>query len=27
MSLQQRFLSLVGAHELGSETLSWLRSS
>ena len=27
MSLQQRFLSLVGAHELGSETLAWLRSS
>jgi ABC-2 type transport system ATP-binding protein len=27
MSLQQRFLDLVGAHELGSETLSWLRSS
>ncbi|MFK4760004.1 ABC transporter ATP-binding protein [Microbacterium sp. ZW T5_45] len=27
VSLQQRFLSLVGAHELGSETLAWLRSS
>ncbi|MFT4259561.1 ABC transporter ATP-binding protein [Microbacterium sp.] len=27
MSLQQRFLSLVGAHELGTETLAWLRSS
>ncbi|MGB3731021.1 ABC transporter ATP-binding protein [Microbacterium sp.] len=26
-TLQQRFLSLVGAHELGSETLAWLRSS
>ncbi|MFT4235405.1 MAG: ABC transporter ATP-binding protein [Microbacterium sp.] len=26
-SLQQRFLALVGAHELGAETLSWLRSS
>ncbi|MFT4232679.1 MAG: ABC transporter ATP-binding protein [Leucobacter sp.] len=26
-SLQQRFLSLVGAHDLGEETLSWLRSS
>ncbi|MDT0156092.1 ABC transporter ATP-binding protein [Microbacterium sp. ARD32] len=27
MTLQQRFLQLVGAHELGSETLAWLRSS
>ncbi|WP_192626196.1 ABC transporter ATP-binding protein [Microbacterium hydrocarbonoxydans] len=27
MSLQQRFLSLVGAHDLGTETLAWLRSS
>ncbi|WP_353115548.1 ABC transporter ATP-binding protein [Microbacterium sp.] len=27
MSLQQRFLDLVGAHELGAETLAWLRSS
>ncbi|MBO9626192.1 MAG: ABC transporter ATP-binding protein [Microbacterium sp.] len=27
MTLQQRFLSLVGAHELGAETLAWLRSS
>ncbi|MBW1638750.1 ABC transporter ATP-binding protein [Microbacterium resistens] len=27
MSLQQRFLTLVGAHDLGSETLAWLRSS
>ncbi|GAA3662440.1 ABC transporter ATP-binding protein [Microbacterium marinilacus] len=26
-SLQQRFLDLVGRHELGSETLAWLRSS
>jgi ABC-2 type transport system ATP-binding protein len=26
-TLQQRFLTLVGAHELGSETLAWLRSS
>jgi len=26
-SLQQRFLQLVGVHELGEETLSWLRSS
>ena len=25
-TLQQRFLHLVGAHELGEETLSWLRS-
>ena len=27
MTLQQRFLALVGAHDLGSETLAWLRSS
>ncbi|WP_424936108.1 MULTISPECIES: ABC transporter ATP-binding protein [Bacteria] len=27
MTLQQRFLTLVGAHDLGSETLAWLRSS
>lgn len=27
ISLQQRFLNLVGAHELGEETLAWLRSS
>lgn len=27
MSLQQRFLALVGAHDLGTETLAWLRSS
>jgi len=27
MTLQQRFLSLVGAHDLGTETLAWLRSS
>ena len=27
VSLQQRFLSLVGAHDLGTETLAWLRSS
>ncbi len=26
-SLQQRFLQLVGVHELGEGTLSWLRSS
>lgn len=26
-TLQQRFLSLVGAHDLGAETLAWLRSS
>ena len=26
-SLQQRFLGLVGAHDLGEETLAWLRSS
>ncbi|QCR18856.1 ABC transporter ATP-binding protein [Agrococcus sp. SGAir0287] len=26
-TLQQRFLQLVGVHELGEETLSWLRSS
>lgn len=26
-SLQQRFLELVGARELGEETLAWLRSS
>lgn len=26
-TLQQRFLALVGAHDLGSETLAWLRSS
>ena len=26
-SLQQRFLSLVGRHDLGEETLAWLRSS
>ncbi|MEL5990918.1 ABC transporter ATP-binding protein [Microbacterium phosphatis] len=26
-SLQQRFLSLVGRHDLGAETLAWLRSS
>ena len=27
LSLQQRFLALVGAHDLGTETLAWLRSS
>lgn len=27
LSLQQRFLTLVGAHDLGTETLAWLRSS
>lgn len=27
MTLQQRFLDLVGAHELGEGTLAWLRSS
>ncbi|GAA5153212.1 ABC transporter ATP-binding protein [Microbacterium pseudoresistens] len=27
MTLQQRFLALVGGHDLGSETLAWLRSS
>lgn len=27
LSLQERFLALVGAHDLGSETLAWLRSS
>jgi ABC-2 type transport system ATP-binding protein len=26
-SLQQRFLDLVGAHDLGAESLAWLRSS
>ncbi|RGE21476.1 ABC transporter ATP-binding protein [Leucobacter sp. wl10] len=26
MSLQQRFLGLVGSHDLGEETLTWLRS-
>jgi ABC-2 type transport system ATP-binding protein len=26
-SLQQRFLALVGRHDLGEETLAWLRSS
>ena len=27
LTLQERFLALVGAHELGTETLAWLRSS
>ncbi|WP_345751638.1 ABC transporter ATP-binding protein [Microbacterium rhizophilus] len=27
VSLQQRFLDLVGRHDLGAETLAWLRSS
>lgn len=27
LTLQERFLSLVGAHDLGTETLAWLRSS
>ncbi|KYJ98243.1 ABC transporter ATP-binding protein [Microbacterium sp. p3-SID338] len=27
LTLQERFLTLVGAHDLGTETLAWLRSS
>ena len=27
LTLQERFLPLVGAHDLGTETLAWLRSS
>ena len=27
LTLQERFLALVGAHELGAATLAWLRSS